>query len=456
VRRHLPRVILLAAALLAWPALGGGPSARAAAYDRFYANFAGEELMRAINADRASLGLASLASDSTLESVARDRAIACPTNGNLTIRGRARDMADRNYLGHTIPGCTTSSGGAFDTFDLLRAFGYSYAGAAENVADNNYPAGATTYATGCGLNGTGCHGSTTLPQTVAVAERAFMSSSQHRANLLSTGYGRFGCGAWASSSGYRYYSCYFVASGNGTLDSTGPAIGSKSGVGAVFAAGSTPSFTASASDGHSVLSDGWAAIDGVHIRNWAWDHAGSTSAMSATAPSLKPGSHTFTWWVRDASTHATTTSFHFSVGSSGGGTPTPPPTATATAGPTSRPSGRPTGGPTARPSSAPAASLGVPSTSASGLTGSVPASAGGDTLESPNRGVSGPALGGPRSPTSATGGAAGVGTPGAFVLLAALMVGWTVAVIAFGSARLRTAIGGAVSRRSGGGEPGPQ
>ena len=30
----------------------------AAAYDRFYANFQGEELMRAINADRAALGRA--------------------------------------------------------------------------------------------------------------------------------------------------------------------------------------------------------------------------------------------------------------------------------------------------------------------------------------------------------------------------------------------------------------
>jgi uncharacterized protein YkwD len=446
VRRHLPRAILLAAAVLAWPA-AGGPPARAAAYDRFYANFAGEELMRAVNADRASLGLAPLATDGTLGSIARDRALTCPSNGNLTIRGRARDMADRSYLGHAIPGCTDSSGGAFDTFDLLKGFGYSYAGAAENIADNNYPAGATTYATGCGLSGGGCHGSTTLPRTVAVAERSFMSSSQHRANLLSTGYGRFGCGAWASSTGYRYYACYFVSSGNGTLDGAGPTIGQKSGVGAVFASGSTPTFTASASDGHSVLSDGWAAIDGVHIRNWAWDHVGSASAISARAPALKPGSHTFTWWVRDASTHATTTSFHFSVGSSGGGTPTPTPTPTSK--PNPAPTPRPSPKPTAHPGWSPAASPASPP--ASSESAGTPA---GSAVLGSSAASDGTAIGGARtlaggaaSPTAAAG-------PGAFVLLAAVMIGWTAVVIAFGSERLRRAIGRAVSRSSDGGDQG--
>jgi len=447
VRRQLTPVILLAVAILAWPA-AGGPSAQAAAYDRFYANFAGEELMRAVNADRASLGLAPLATDSTLGSIARDRAIACPSNGNLIIRGRARDMADRDYLGHAIPGCTDSSGGAFDTFDLLKAFGYSYAGAAENIADNNYPAGATTYATGCGLSGGGCHGSTTLPRTVAVAERSFMSSSQHRANLLSTSYGRFGCGAWASASGYRYYACYFVSSGNGTLDGTGPAIGQKSGVGAVFASGSTPTFTASASDGHSVLSDGWAAIDGAHIRNWAWDHAGSTSSFSARAPALKPGSHTFTWSVRDASTHATTVSFHFSVGSSGGGTPTP------TSKPNPTPTLRPSPKATARPGSSPAASP-ASAPSSPGLAGSAGAPVSGDVVGSPDA-SGGMAIGGPRTLVGGAASATGAAAPSALVILAALMLGWTALVIALGSARLRRALGRDVSRPSDGGEPGPR
>jgi uncharacterized protein YkwD len=286
---------------------------RAAAYDRFYANFAGEELMRAINADRAARGLARYATDSTLERIARDRPLTCPSNANLTIRGRARDMAERGYLSHTIKGCKDASGGSFSSFDLLGAFGYTYTAAGENIADNNYPATAKTYKTGCNLYGSSCHGSIRLPWTVAVTERSWMSSKDHRANLLSTRYTRFGCAAWASSSGYHYFSCYFIRDGNGLLDKAGPSIGNVSGVGATFKVGATPTFTATATDGRSLLSDGYASIDGVHIRNWAWDHAGRSASLSAKAPPLKAGSHTFRWWVRDASTRARLVSFTFYV-----------------------------------------------------------------------------------------------------------------------------------------------
>lgn len=311
VSRRLPLALGLAFAILAWPSAIG--SARAAAYDRFYANFDGQELMRAINDDRAALGLPALATDATLERIARDRAVTCPSNTSLIIRGRARDMADRNYLSHTIKGCLDASGGPFDAFDLLHRAGYSYSRAAEDISDNNYPTSPTTYALGCSTSGTSCHGSTILPWTVAVAERTFMSSSPHRANLLSTTYRRFGCAAWASSTGYHYFACYFVDSGNGVLDATAPTASGMSGVGAHFAIGSTPTFTATAVDGASLLSDGWAAIDGHHIRNWAWDHAGTSAWLSARAPALTAGAHTFTWWLRDASTRHRTISFTFYV-----------------------------------------------------------------------------------------------------------------------------------------------
>jgi len=446
VRRRLPRAILAAVPLLlALAALllpAGGIPARAAAYDRFYANFAGEELMRAMNADRASLGLAPLATDSTLEGIARDRALVCPSNASLTIRGRARDMADRGYLSHTIPDCTNSSGGAYDSFDLLKAFGYTYAAVGEDIGDNNYPSGAVAYATGCSLSGSGCSGSTTLPQTVAIAERAFMSSSGHRANLLSATYGRFGCGAWASASGYHYFACYFVQSGNGALDGTGPAIGQKSGVGGVFAAGSSPTFTASADDAHSLLSDGWAAIDGVHIRNWAWDHAGSTSSMSATAPALKPGTHTFTWWVRDASTRATSASFTFSVGASAGTTQKP----TATA----RPSSKPTSKPTAPPRASPAATSG-PSFGATPSAVPAPSPQGPDAGGSaaPFAGLIGPRASGDASAAAA---AARNGEAAASLLaiLVAMIFGGAAVLLTVGPGRLGRAARTAVSRWSSG------
>jgi uncharacterized protein YkwD len=305
----------LTALALALGLLAGGPPAptKAAAYDHFYANFAGEELMRAMNLDRVARGLAPLSPDSTLEGIARDRALACPSNPSLTIRGRARDMADRQYLSHSVKGCTKAGGTAFTAFDLVKAFGYTYGAIGEDISDNNYPASATSYATGCALGGGGCHGSTTLPWTVAVTERGFMNSSQHRANILSSSYGRFGCAAWNASSGYHYYACYFVASGNGHLDGAAPWVGNASGVGAVFRTGSTPTFTAAAYDGYSLLSDGYAAIDGVRIRNWAWDHIGLGATLSARAPALRAGKHTFTWWVRDASGRARVLRFSFSV-----------------------------------------------------------------------------------------------------------------------------------------------
>jgi uncharacterized protein YkwD len=310
VRHRLALALGLAVMTLATPA--GTPITRAAAYDHFYANFSGEELMRAMNADRAALGLGPLATDAVLESIARDRPTTCPSNLSLTIRGRARDMADRNYLSHSITGCTDSSG-AFDAFDLLHRLGYTFVRVAEAIADNSYPASAATYATGCSLGGSSCHGSTVLPWTVAVAERQFMSSTTHRASILTRTYDRFGCGAWASTSGFHYYACYFVQTGNGYRDGTPPVISKVSGSGGVFARGSRPTFTATATDAHSELSDGWAAIDGVRIRNWAWDHVGSSAGLSATAPALKSGMHTFTWWVRDTSTHGGSVSFHFSV-----------------------------------------------------------------------------------------------------------------------------------------------
>jgi uncharacterized protein YkwD len=316
LRRHRRLVGLGATTLaIALSLLAGwAPTpARGAAYDRFYANFAGEELMRAMNLDRVARGLAPLKPDATLEAIARDRPLTCPSNPNLTIRGRARDMADRQYLSHSIKGCTKAGGTAFTAFDLVKAFGYTYAAIGEDIADNNYPTNAVTYATGCNLGGGGCHGSTKLPWTVAVTERGFMNSSLHRANILSTSYGRFGCAAWNASSGYHYYACYFVYAGNGQLDGAGPAISNISGKGAVFKTGSTPTFTATATDSWSLLADGWAAIDGIRIRNWAWDHAGLSASLSARAPALKAGSHTFTWWVRDSSTHSHAVSFTFSV-----------------------------------------------------------------------------------------------------------------------------------------------
>lgn len=316
-KRRLLRVTVLALAglaAIAMPMLAGPSPAHAAAFDRFYANFAGEELMRAINLDRVALGIRPYARDATLEAIARDRAVACPSNSRLVIHGRVEDMAERGYFSHTIPGCTAADGTPFDTFDLLKRAGYSVVVRGEDISSNNYPFSAVSYAVGCSVTASACHGSTTLPWTVAVVERGFMGSVGHRANLLSTGYDRFGCAAWRSSGGSNLYSCYFTKGGNGTLDGTGPAIGGLTGVGAWYRTGSTVTFSASFNAGASVLSDGYVALDGHHVRNWAWDHVGAAAGTSVTIGSLKAGKHTLTWWARDASTNVNHVSLTFTVG----------------------------------------------------------------------------------------------------------------------------------------------
>jgi hypothetical protein len=106
------RLVVAALSAILLVGLFGVAPTRAGLYDRFYANFAGEELRRAINAARRARGLPALASDSTRAGIARDRALVWPSNNRLTIRGRARDMAERDYLSHNIKGCSTSNGSA--------------------------------------------------------------------------------------------------------------------------------------------------------------------------------------------------------------------------------------------------------------------------------------------------------------------------------------------------------
>jgi uncharacterized protein YkwD len=348
-RRWSAGLIGLATCLLL-VGLAAVPRADAAAYGRFYANFAGEELMRAINADRRALGRSALHADADLISLARDRPVKCPAKASLVIHGRARDMAERGYFDHVIPGCPDPADGTFDAFDLLAAAGYKAGVQGENIATNNYPSSARTYATGCSLGGSGCHGSITgVPWTVAVAERGWMGSSVHRDLVLSTTFTRFGCGAWSSSAGDHLYACYFVSSGSGRLDGSGPVI-DASGAATVIAKGATATFTASFGDARSALSDGFVALDGTHLRNWAYDHVGSDAATSVTTPPLTPGTHTLTWWVRDVATNTSRSIISFTV--RGAAASPEPPLPTRTPGPGRPPPATLTPGALASPAAA--------------------------------------------------------------------------------------------------------
>ena len=172
----------------------------------------GDELMRLTNLDRAALGKATLAIDPILASFARDLTWTCPTNGSLVFRGRAADMAERSYFSHYVGGCLTTGGVDMSALDVMgQVLGYLTT-RGENIAWNTYPTADATYAYGCAIDGTGCSGTTTTPTTVEVAERGFMQSSGHRANILGA-YDRFGCGSSLALSGRRYYACVFSLGG---------------------------------------------------------------------------------------------------------------------------------------------------------------------------------------------------------------------------------------------------
>ncbi len=176
----------------------------------------GAELMRLVNLDRAALGLPPFAVDAGLVAIARDAPFTCPTNPGLVLRGRAADMADRSYFGHTVAGCylagTTTP---YPALDIVRTvFGYAQA-RSEILHWNSYGSAATAYELGCSISGGNCAGgTTTTPYTVALAQRSFMSSSPHRTSQLAS-YQRFGCGS-ASVPGTTktYFACLFSNGGS--------------------------------------------------------------------------------------------------------------------------------------------------------------------------------------------------------------------------------------------------
>ncbi len=205
-RRRPPAVIaLVVVALLA--AVAGAPVARAATA----ADPLGDELMRLTNLDRTALGKAALTIDPTLAEFARDYAFSCPTKPSMTIRGRAQDMADRDYFSHDVAGCLKADGSTLGALDAMAALGYGGA-RAENIAKNSYATGAATYTVGCALDGSGCASSTPSISTVAVAQRGFMNSDGHRRNILGS-YDRFGCGSALGADGWYYYACVFSLGG---------------------------------------------------------------------------------------------------------------------------------------------------------------------------------------------------------------------------------------------------
>lgn len=121
------------------------------------------QVVSLVNSERAAQGLTALQSDSELAKIAQQK---------------AEDMAENQYFSHTSP----IYGSAFD---MLKAAGYSYKSAGENIAMGQ--------------------------KSAASVMDGWMHSSGHRANILDASYEKIGVGYAVSAAGTPYWVQIFAA-----------------------------------------------------------------------------------------------------------------------------------------------------------------------------------------------------------------------------------------------------
>ena len=120
------------------------------------------EVVRLVNRERESRGLAPVRRTASVSRVARQK---------------ADDMCAHNYFSHTSP--TYGS-----PFDMMKKFGISYRSAGENIAKGY--------------------------RTVDAVMKGWMNSSGHRANILSSSYTQLGVGYCIDSAGNGYWVQMFL------------------------------------------------------------------------------------------------------------------------------------------------------------------------------------------------------------------------------------------------------
>lgn len=121
-----------------------------------------QKVVELVNVERQKSGLSALKLDSSMANVARMK---------------SKDMADNNYFAHQSP--TYGSAG-----DMLSKFGIKWSAWGENIASGQK-----------------------TPEAVVTA---WMNSPGHRANILSTNFGRIGVGYVTNSNGTPYWTQMFA------------------------------------------------------------------------------------------------------------------------------------------------------------------------------------------------------------------------------------------------------
>ncbi len=142
------------------------PSATFAWDTNSFSSSSAADLVALTNRSRASAGLKALRVDSTLASVAR---------------WRSKDMIQRDYFSHSIPGYGK-------VWDKLHAIGYCYKVGGENIGWNNYPDDIAT----------------------AAIHKMFMDSSGHRANIMGRAWDVIGVGAYKGPTGKKMWTVLFA------------------------------------------------------------------------------------------------------------------------------------------------------------------------------------------------------------------------------------------------------
>ncbi|HEX2470490.1 MAG TPA: CAP domain-containing protein, partial [Candidatus Limnocylindrales bacterium] len=171
--RHHVRPISLALVVALISLAGLASAGPAMAWDGGSFSSASERaLVTLTNRSRAAAGLRALKIDSVLTSVAR---------------WRSKDMIQRDYFSHDIPGYG-------NVFKKLDSKGYCYRLAGENIGWNTYPDSEAT----------------------AAIHRMFMDSSGHRKNVLGRSWEAIGVGAYKGSDGKKMWTVLFADKCGGT------------------------------------------------------------------------------------------------------------------------------------------------------------------------------------------------------------------------------------------------
>ena len=155
--------VLTAFALFAGPLATKGRAANSfdAHYTTASVSMQEQSAGNLVNFDRSNYSLAPLALDSELCRIARLK---------------SEDMRDQGYFSHTSPTYGKPA-------DMLTSFGYAFTSVGENIAHH---------------------------ATVEKAQAAFLSSSGHRQNMMSSSWTKVGIGVCFDANGFVYVTQLFV------------------------------------------------------------------------------------------------------------------------------------------------------------------------------------------------------------------------------------------------------